>query len=102
MNDYRKLQLFKSNLQRPLTQNDSELLELIIRTEKVQKTLLLNTYLDEEIMSMGDTHRRLEHRLRVLQDLNRPLATIELYIKKIEHIRYLLDDLVAQERALRR
>ena len=93
--------MFKSNLQRPLTQNDSELLELIIGTEEVQKTLLLNTYLNEEIMSMEDTLERLEHRLRVLQDLNRPLVTIELYIEKIEHIRYLLDDLVAQERALR-
>jgi len=50
---------------------------------------------------MEDTLETLEHRLRVLQDLNRPLATIELYIEKIEHIRYLLDDLVAQERALR-
>jgi hypothetical protein len=94
--------VFKSNLQIPLTQNDSELLELVIGTEEVQKTVLLNTYLEEKTMSMEDTVERLEHRLRVLQDLNRGLATIELYIEKVEHICYLLDDLVAQERALRR
>lgn len=94
--------MFKSNLQRPLTLENSELLELVIRTEEVQKPLLFNTYLEEEIMSMRDTLERLENQLRVLQDLNRPLPTIELYTEKIDHIRYVLDELVAQERALRR
>jgi hypothetical protein len=39
--------------------------------------------------------------LRILQHLNRPQATIELYMEKIEHIRYILEDLVAQELDLR-
>ena len=99
--DYRKLQMFKSNLQRPLTQDDSDLLELVIRTEEVQKPLLLNTYLDEEIMSMENTIRKMERQLRVLHHLNRPLPIRELYAEKIEHIRYVLDELVVQARALR-
>jgi len=93
--------MFKNNLQRPLTQNDSELLNLVIETEAVQERILLNTFLDEEIRAMHNTLERMEHQLHVLQDLNRPVATIELYMEKIEHIRYLLDDLVAQELELR-
>lgn len=93
--------MFKSNLQRPLTQDDSDLLELVIRTEEVQKPLLLNTYLDEEIMSMENTIRKMERQLRVLHHLNRPLPIRELYAEKIEHIRYVLDELVVQARALR-
>lgn len=102
LKNYGTLETFKIDLELPLTQIDSELLESVLRTQDVQRGSLLSVYLNEEITSMEDTVERLNGELRVLRDLNRPLELIELHIEKIDQIQNILGNYIAAEQALRR
>ena len=102
LRNYGTLETFKINLEFPLTQENSELLESISRTQEVQRGSLLGAYLNEEITSMEDTVERLSRELGILRDLNRPQELIQLHIEKIEQIQNIIAEYTAAERALRR
>ena len=102
LRDYSTLEMYRINLQLPLTQDDTEYLELISRTQEVQRGSILLVYLQEEIWLMRETSERLHQELGHLRNLNRPQELIELHIEKIEQLQGILGNYLAAKRRLRR
>ena len=102
LTEYTTLEAVKVDLELPLTQEDSDRLELISRRQAYERGSLLNIYLQEEITSMENTVERLTEELRAFRHWNRPLQVIELQIEKIEQLQERIGEYQAAEQRLRR